>query len=183
MPVNAMDVNIKIEGLKELMDSMQNFVSPKLQQKLVQGSVKTAANVVKQEAERRLGKGKGYIGMAAPKKKKWGAGAVAVMGIGVKKKHWQVWFQEWNLKGHEIIAGTRRKKKTGKKILYEEATGKFFGKKVHIPYRAARPFLRPAIDSKKEEALKRMKEFLETAMKAIFMARQRDIQEPPVDLS
>lgn len=43
-----------------------------------------------------------------------------------------------------------------KKILFDVKTGRFFGKKVQIPAKAARPFLRPAIDSQKEAAIARI---------------------------
>lgn len=178
-----METTVKVEGLKELMDSMQNFVSPKLQQKLVQGSVRAAANVVKKQAEINLGKGKGYIGVGMPKKRRWGGTTAAAMSIGIKKKHWQVIFQEFGTRAHEIVAGRRGRRATGKKVLFDPKTGRFFGKKVTIPQKAARPFVRPAVIAKQREAVLRMRDFLDTAMKSIFMARQRDIQEPPLDLS
>ena len=178
-----MEIEVKVEGLKELMNSMQNFVSPKLQQKLVQGSVRAAANVIKKEAERNLGKGKGYIGVGIPKKRRWSGATAAAMSVGIKKKHWQVIFKEFGTRVHEVIAGKRGKRTTGKKVLFDPKTGKFFGKKVVIPRKIARPFLRPAVISKQQEAVNRMRDFLDTSMKAIFMARKRDIQEPPLDLS
>lgn len=178
-----MEVTVEVEGLKELVDSMSAFCSPKLTQKLVQGSVKAAANVVKKEAERNLGKGKGYIGTGIPKKRRWSGVTAAAMSIGIRKQHWQEIFREFGTRAHEIVAGKKGKRITGKKILFDPKTGRFFGKKVSIPRKMARPFIRPAVLSKQQEAVDRMKEFLETAMKAIFMARQRDIQGPPVDLS
>jgi HK97 gp10 family phage protein len=142
------DFEFKLEGFSELMEQLDVFCSPKVQVKLVQNSVKEAAKPVKAAAERNLGRGKGYIAVGVPKRRGWGAGAIAAIGIGIAKKHWQLVFTEYGT--IERVKGHRRGKIT------------------------AHPFIRPALDSKKSEAIDRMGKYLELCLSAIFTRRGRD---------
>lgn len=160
-----MDLQVKVTGLKEVIESLETFCSPKLTQKIVQGSVRAAATVVKKEAVSLLGKGSGYIGTGVPKKRYWSGVTAAAMSIGILKKHWTEIFTEYG-KGRPRFTKGRK----GKKVVYRGLS------------RIARPFLRPAIITKQQAALDRMREFLETTFKAIFQLKQRDIQIPPDDL-
>jgi HK97 gp10 family phage protein len=140
------------------MDSMDAFCSPALQKKIVQGAVKTAANVVSKDAERRLGKGKGHVGVGM--RRKTGTN-VAAVGIGIKKKHWTDIFTEY-----------------GKGIARHTKKGYYRGLS-----RTAKPFLRPAMDANKENVLNKIKDFMEITVKTIFVARQREVSEPPIELT
>ena len=103
----------------------------------------------------RLGKGKGYIAVAKPKRWGWGAGAIASIGIGLAKKHWQLVFTEYGT----VERFTKKKAKRGKIV--------------------AKPFVRPALDSKKNEAVDRMRRYLELALTAIIERKQKDVPDVP----
>ena len=192
-----MEIEFKTENFSELMDNLDTFCTPKIQIKLVQNALKEAAKPVKLDAERRLGKGKGHIVVGIPKKKGWGSETIASIGIGIAAKHWQDCFIEYGSKAHRIVAGrvTRlrdgissditglRKKGTngfwtgsGAKALVFEKGGKLiFRKWANLPARSPNPFLRPALDSKKNEALDRMRRYLELALSAIIEQKQKTI--------
>lgn len=149
-----MEIEFKTEGFKELMEQLDVLCTPGVQKKLVQNSVKEAARPVKAEAERNLGRGKGYIGVGIPKRRGWGADTVAAIGIGLVKKHWKLIFTEYGTIERYTKRGARRGKIT------------------------AKPFVRPALDSKKNEALERMRKYLELALSAIIEQKAKDV--PPV---
>ena len=155
-----MEVKIKTEGFAELMKSLDTFCSPKVQIKLVQNAVREAARPVKLDAERRLGRGKGYIGVGIPKRWGWGAETIAAIGIGILKKHWGLIFTEYGT--IERYTGKKRR-------------GKVAGKRAYRGKITAKPFLRPALDSKKNEALDRMRRYLELALSAIIEQKQKTI--------
>lgn len=136
------------------MEQLDVLCTPGVQKKLVQNSVKEAARPVKAEAERNLGRGKGYIGVGIPKRRGWGADTVAAIGIGLVKKHWKLIFTEYGTIERYTKRGARRGKIT------------------------AKPFVRPALDSKKNEALERMRKYLELALSAIIEQKAKDV--PPV---
>jgi hypothetical protein len=154
-----MEVTVKISGLKEIMESMNNFVSPALQQKIVQSAVKIGANVVAKDAAARLGKGRGHVGIGIRRAR--GRSTVAHIGIGINKKHWTDIFTEY-----------------GKGIDRYTKKGRYRGKS-----RVAKPFLRPAMDANKQNVLNKIRDFMELTVKTILVARQQTIQEPPIELT
>ncbi len=190
-----MEIEIKAEGFKELMEQLDELATPRVQRKIVNNAVREGARVVKAEAEMKLGKGKGYIGIGTPRKKYWGADTVASIGIGILKKHWQVVFEEYGTRAHKVIAGQIirkgrnitgiRKRRGGiwtgseAKILADIETGQFFGKEVTIPAQPAKPFLRPALDAKKTEVLDRMRKYLELVLIALIEHKSKIIPEVP----
>lgn len=186
-----MEGEIQLEGFKELIDSLSILVDTRTLQKIVKGAVKEGAKPIKDEAEGRVGKGKGYIGVSTPKVK----GDTAIVSIGPVKKHWELIFREFGTKAHSVIAGQvirrgknitglySKKKKarwegSGKKVLADVGRGIVFGPGVEIPAQTARPFLRPAVDTKKDAALERMHKFLELVLRAIVQERKETFPEP-----
>lgn len=148
---------VKAEGFKELMEQFETFASPRLQRKLLQNALKEGARPVKEDAERRLGKGGGYIGTGTPRKRYLKQGTVAAIGIGIKSEHWQVVFQEFGTYGRERY------------------TKKGYRRGIIV----ARPFLRPALDSQKQNAVDRMKKYLELALSAFFERKNKDVPTVP----
>jgi len=153
-------VELKAEGFKELMESIDTLCTPGIQKKLVKNAVKEAARPVKAEAERRLGRGKGYIGTGIPKRWGWGADTIASIGIGLLKKHWQLIFTEYGT--IERYTGKARR-------------GKAPGKRAYRGKIIAKPFVRPALDSQKQNALDRMRQYLELCLKALIEQKQKMI--------
>src|SRR4030042_4772283 len=111
-----MDFEIKTEGFKELMEQLDTFCTPGVQRKLLQNSVKEGARPVRDDAERRLGKGRGYIAVGTPKRIGWGGDTVAAIGIGLKAKHWALVFREYGT--IERYTGKQRKGKATAKKAY-----------------------------------------------------------------
>jgi hypothetical protein len=143
-------IEFKLEGFKELMDQLDTFCSPRIQQKLVQNAVREAAKPVKAQAEANLGKGPGWIVVGTPKKRGWGIGAIAAIGVGYAKKHWEQVFTEY---------GTKRR------VHGSHTHGKI----------EAKPAVVPALAHKKSEAIDRMGKYLELALKAIIEHKNKDI--------
>ena len=200
-----MEIEVRAEGFAELMENLDTFCSPKVQIKLVQNAVREGARPVKADAERRLGKGKGHIVVGIPKKKGWGSETIASIGIGIAAKHWQDCFIEYGSRAHRIVAGrvtrlrdgissdiTGLRKRgrwrvgmggakefwmgSGAKALFFNLSGKpVFRKWANLRARSPNPFLRPALDSKKNEALDRMRRYLELALSAIIERKQKMI--------
>lgn len=61
-------------------------------------------------------------------------------------------------------ATERNRPKRGKKVLADPVTGTVFGKVVHIPPRAAHPFLRPAVDEHWNECVDRLGDLISEAL-------------------
>lgn len=171
-----MEVEVKIEGFKEIMEQLDIFCSAKVQKKFVQNAVKEGAKPVKIEAERRLGRGKGYIGIGIPKRLGWGADTVASIGIGIKKKHWPLIFEEYGTI-ERFLTGAKRARMLAKSLGGGKAARRyarqFMFKGARRGRIVAKPFLRPALDSKKNEALDRMRKYLDLALKAIIELKQK----------
>lgn len=166
-----METEVKVTGLKELMEQMGTFVSPKAQQAIVNKSVKTGIEVMKKAAVARFGRGSKYIVIATPKKKRWASGTVASTGLGFSTKHWQVTFIEHGAKPHEIVAGLRRKKyPTGKKVLGLRGQ---FGKKVQHPGQKKRPFLKPVAYTHLQETVNKVRDALHDDVEAIFTQHKK----------
>lgn len=161
-----MELEVKVEGLDELMKQMGGFVSPKAQQALVNKAVKTGIRIMEKAAEANLGKGSNYIVTATPKKKSWVSGTVASTGIGFSSKHWQITFIEHGAVPHEIVAGLRRKKyPTGKKALGLRGQ---FGKRVEHPGQKKRPFLKPVAHTHLQETVNKIRDSLHDDVERIF---------------
>ena len=146
-----MEFKIETHGFKEILEQLDTFCSPALQIKLVQNAVKTGIKPVKEDAERRLGRGRGYIATGIPKRRGGGTATIASIGLGLVPKHWPLVFREYGTK--ERIKGHRR----GRII--------------------AKPFIRPALDSQKNNVLEKMRTYLELAFRGLFEGRQRTVPE------
>jgi len=144
-----MEVNIKLEGFDELFQSLQTLCNPKEVQKICQGAVRKGLKPIRDDAVRRLGK-RGRIATRTPKKKTWMAGSVAEYGIGLKAEHWPLIFREY---------GTKVRTK-----------GHYRGQIV------AHPFIRPALDSQKNNALEIIKIWFEQCLKNVIEKRQKSIE-------
>jgi hypothetical protein len=144
-----MEVNIKLEGFDELFQSLQILCDPKEVQKICQGAVRKGMKSIRDDAVRRLGK-TGCIATRTPKKKTWTEGSVAEYAIGVKAEHWPLIFREYGTK--------------------ERTKGHYRGRIV------ASPFIRPALDSQKDNALEVIKIWFEQCLKNIIELRQKSIE-------
>lgn len=167
----ADEVKITLEGFKELNDAFDAFLNPQEHQKFLQQIVKEAMKVAKEDAERKLGVPKQIV-MRKPPKRNWASGTVAAIGLGVK--NWHYLFREYGTKAHEIIVGVKGKygTPTGKKVLSSKE-GKTYGTKAKVGRIAARPFLRPALDSRQGDILERMKQGMTLALDALFERKSK----------
>jgi len=173
------EVELKAEGFKELMEGLDTLCTPNIQKKLLQNSLKEAARPVKAEAERRLGRGKGYIGTGIPKRWGWGADTIASIGIGLKKKHWQLVFTEYGtverfLTGYKAYRELARSLGDTRAVRAYAAT-RLLRKGARRGKIIAKPFVRPALDSQKQNALDRMRQYLELCLKTLFEQKQKMI--------
>jgi HK97 gp10 family phage protein len=146
-----MECTIKLEGFKEMFESLQTLCTPKEVQKICQGAVKKGMKPIRDDAVRRLGK-TGRIATRIPRKKTWTSDSVAEYGIGLKPDHWKLIFREYGTKERVTKKGAKR----GKIIKH--------------------PFIRPALDSQKNAVLEVMGIWLEQCLKNVIENRQKSIE-------
>jgi HK97 gp10 family phage protein len=151
----AEGVTVELTGLKELESNLRQF-SAEVQDTMLLEAVREGAEVVRAEAIRLAPRERG---LASPKsiisrikirmKQPDRFGVRALVIAGAPHSH----LLEFGTKAHKILAKV-------KKALADKATGKFFGKVVNHPGNRARPFLRPAYETRKVAAVNRMAEVL-----------------------
>lgn len=126
---------------------------------LLRRAVRAGAIVVREEARARLGqmgrKSKTQRGVIVEERKAPPGEAIAVVGI--SKKKWQLRFLERGARPHPIKVTSR------KKVLVTKE-GVFLGKMVQHPGVRATPFLVPAYQAKKDEAVAAMKKVFKEAV-------------------
>lgn len=142
-----MNVSIKIDGFDKL-DKKLHELPKKVAKKILKDGTKEGAKVIQLEAEKLLGLGKKYIGYAVKMK-----GSKAIGSVGPTKKKWYLLFRE---------LGTTAKKVDvkNKKVLADKEKGIIFGKSVMLPAKPKKPFLLPAITTKKEFAISAMGKYM-----------------------
>jgi len=150
------DFGVKVTGLDEALEQLSVLASPKVQRALLQNSLTEAMKPAKADAKRRLGKGAGYI--VTKKQKASGSATVARTGIGVSAKHWPLVFREYGTVERFTKKGARRGKIT------------------------AKPFIRPACDSKVGESVDRVLDYLAGETDRIIDGKQRAIAMTKIDL-
>lgn len=143
------DFGLKVTGLDEAIEQLEVLASPKVQRALLQNSLTEAMKPAKRDAKARLGKGAGYI--VSKKQKASGPATVARTGIGVSGKHWQMVFREYGTVERFTKKGARR------------------GKIV------AKPFIRPAVDSRVSESVDRVLDYLAEETDRIIDGKQKAI--------
>ena len=136
---------MELKGFDEL-DRKLHELPGKVGKKALADSTKAGGKVIRDEAERRLGFSKKHLSMRT---KSSMDGTAETKVIPRKDK--------WYLRLIEFGTSPIRKVKK-KKVLYSAKLGKFFGK--DVKGLSARPFMRPAFDSKKEEAVRAMGDVL-----------------------
>lgn len=158
---------IKTKGFKEL-DAFLAAFPAKLQKNAVRSALTAAARPVRDEAraraERKTGKLRKAIKTSNPKVNADGTVSVRVKLQG--EHSYLGWFQEYGVAPHFIRAGDSGKSprllnKAAKRgdVLGDVATGhlkigdNFISGEVFHPGRAARPFLRPALDVRAKDAV------------------------------
>jgi len=148
----AQITEIKLEGIPELELALKNIRGADLRKATVR-AVKKGAEVIRAEAAKNAPVGSGYENMYPEGHKKAGMVghlkdniAVTLSTDSLKGEvkariglHWRVWYGRLVEFGHALAV---RSRKSGKKWIY-----KIVGRV------EAKPFMRPAFDSKKEEAI------------------------------
>lgn len=143
-------LGVKIEGTEELLRKLE-ALGVDLRALLVQATEAGGEVIGDGAADAAPGEG---ITVEVMSKK---AGSVEV-GIGPDKEHWYYRFSEYGAQPHEISP------ETAKVLAFEGSGGTVFAGGVSHPGMAARPFLRPAITNKAEEASAALGTVLEKAL-------------------
>ncbi len=86
--------------------------------------------------------------------------------IGTTRTFFYAIIIEFGSKAHVVKARGAR----GKRVLADKVAGIFFGREVQIPALPPRPFLRPALDTKAEEAVEALRQELALECEHIFDA-------------
>tara|TARA_R100001086_G_scaffold219500_1_gene136317 strand:+ start:235 stop:807 length:573 start_codon:yes stop_codon:yes gene_type:complete len=156
-----------VEGFEEVKQVFDRFPSI-IQKKVLSSANRAGAQVIRKEAIARLN-GRG-ISNASKKvvirKSKYSTEESPSVLVGNHKDAYELGIMERGASTHiieaiefkrnrQIKSGAKRKtKRRGKKVLADAVKGIFFGTKVKHPGFIALPWLRPAADTKKGDALK-----------------------------
>ena len=137
----------KIEGGEELLEEMR-ALGVNVRKTLI-GATRAAMKVVQAEAELRAKplstrRGKATRLVFSSKKRDH-----ATADVGPSKKKWMLRFFEQGVTRHEIVAGRH-----SPALVFEGNRGLVVLTRVNHPGMAARPWLRPAMDGKRDEATK-----------------------------
>jgi HK97 gp10 family phage protein len=160
-------VIVEVSGLKELEANLRQF-SDDVRDKMLTDATRAGAEVVQVEAINLAPKKRGLasslsiasrikIRMKQPDQ----FGVRALIVAGAPHSH----LLEFGTKPHKIVTKT-------KKALADKAANLFFGKVVNHPGNRARPFLRPAFEMRKLEAVNRIADVLREKIR-LFRAASR----------
>ena len=140
-----------LSGTKEL-EAVLKQLPKEIGIKVLAKATRAGAAVVKKDADARLEssgvskrggrKGKPALGIVRDRK---GTASVTFL-LGIHKSRWYLIFREFGTAPHKIMVKRAE-------VLGSAATGRIFGTEVDHPGQRARPFMRPAIDSKADDAL------------------------------
>lgn len=162
--------DLGVKGGEELARALLEF-TPNLEKNMMRGAMRAGAKVIADEAKNRVpvdsgelkdsirvragriraGKVLFYVqaGSSKPIKKKGADGKTEY------KNPWYAHLVEFGVKSHPIIAGGGTK--AGKVLA---AGARILGEKVDHPGTAAKPFMRPALDSKASSAIEAIADYL-----------------------
>lgn len=164
MPLETM--NIEISGLKELEANLRDL-SDDIRDRMLTDATREGAVIIQTEAQRLAPKDRGLTSAQSivsrikiRMKKPDRFGVIALIVAGAPHSH----LLEFGTKAHRIVVKS-------KKTLADAAAAKFFGKSVKHPGISARPFMRPAFETKKVEAVNRIADVLREKI-AQFKAKQ-----------
>lgn len=138
-----------IKGGEEL-QALLNSLAPKLEQNIMRGAMRAGAKVILEEAKRNVPVKSGELRNSLKISTKSKKGTVTASVKSGNKKVYYSRFVEFGVAAHSISA-------TGKGFLN---FGGIFAKSVDHPGATAKPFMRPAIDSKSTEAIDAVKEYI-----------------------
>ena len=153
--------SIRLEGLKELNNALKKLEA-KVARKFAREGLKAAALVLRKEMRRRAPKKTGNLRKKIRFRLRQIRGGLGVTGrVGVAspknkkdKSAFYARFIEYGTSPHQIpnktVGRGRNKRKNKKKSKF----GGHVYSRVNHPGQPARPFLRPAFESKKQEAVK-----------------------------
>ena len=156
-------VTVKVEGLKELAERLRSF-GPKLARNGLRAAVSAAAQVIRKEAQDRVPVDTGLLRSEIYRKqiREQSSDTKQTYYVGVRK-----YKKKYANTKHNIRKG--RITQSGKSLKTYETQDAFYWRFLEFgtPKMAARPFMRPAFESKKNEAVERMKEKLAERIKKI----------------
>jgi HK97 gp10 family phage protein len=159
------EITVNISGMKEIEANLRQL-SDDIRDKMLTDAAREGAQIVQAEAMHLAPKERGLasplsivsrIKIRMKKPDRFGVRAYVVAGA--PHSH----LLEFGTKAHKIVAKF-------KKALADKAAREFFGRVVNHPGNRARPFLRPAFEAKKVEAVNRMADVLRQKI-AAFKAK------------
>ena len=155
----------KIEGGEELLEQMR-ALDVNVRKALI-GATRAGMKVIQAEAEQRARplstrRGKATRLVFSSKKRDH-----ATADVGPSKKKWVLRFFEQGVTGHEIVAGRH-----APALVFKGHSGLVVLTRVNHPGMAARPWLRPALDGKRDEATRVFGETLRAAIEEARIAAE-----------
>lgn len=140
-------VRTRIEGAAE-MERVLRKLPRAVRGKVLTSAARAGAQVVRKRALANLGGDKGDIIV----RKVRSAKASVLIRVGPPRKKFELVFREFGTAVHAIVA----KRGSGSAVLADAPDGAVFGPSIDHPGQAPRPFLRPAYDETKRQALDAM---------------------------
>lgn len=140
-----MSESLRLSGFREL-DQKLGQLGEEVARRIVFQAVREGADLIRDEARARVPKDSGVTARnIRTRMSRRSKGAVEAR-IGTTKRAWYARLVEHGTAPHKITAKHA-------KVLANKATGRFFGKTVKHPGTAPRPFLRPALEARADQAI------------------------------
>lgn len=146
-------IKAKLEGGDELLKVLRELgISV---DDVLEAAVLAGAEVIREEAAGNA-PGSGAIAKEIDAKKPGNVTAA----VGPDKAHWYYQFLETGAQAHEIGPDTRQA------MMFEGSEGEKFSRSIQHPGMAADPFLRPAVDGKRQDAVDSVGQVIRKAIEA-----------------
>ena len=139
-----MEINIK--GGEELSKALKQL-SPKIEKNIMRAALRAGAKVIADEAKRNVPEKSGELKKSIRSgSKATRQGQVIATAKAGNDKAWYWRFVEFGTQAHLIMAKNQK----------SMAFGGVFAKQIEHPGATARPFMRPALDAKAQEAIQKV---------------------------
>jgi HK97 gp10 family phage protein len=158
------ETDIKITGLKELYDKLQQLPE-KMEKRVMAKAMRQGTNVFMRSARENAPVKTGALKKSIKTKSLRGRRGEVKFGAVASAPYAHL--VEFGTAQHLIEAGKNRRGSTGKKVL-ADGKGRIFGKSVMHKGSKMKPFMRPAFDENTDEAIEMFRSIVEQNLKDLI---------------
>lgn len=158
---------VKVKGLKKLNKQLKQIQGFTQRQQVIVPALTAGIKIVQKEAKTRVPKKSGTLHDAIvinnDQRRNEGIGIFAVRlfvehGTGAKNDGFYAHWVEYGTKSHAVPKGGKRRIRPMTNYRKEGANAQWFGTRIEHPGQEAQPFMRPAIDTKRKQAINKFRD-------------------------